>query len=48
VGFIGLKLDMSKAYDHVEWCFLEAIMTKLGFFPRWIKLIMTYVIFGDS
>lgn len=31
VGFIGIKLDMSKAYDRVKWDFLEAVMQKLGF-----------------
>jgi hypothetical protein len=40
VGFMGIKLDMSKAYDQVEWGFLEAIMTKLGFASRWIKLVL--------
>lgn len=28
---MSLKLDMSKAYDHVEWFFLETIMRKMGF-----------------
>ena len=39
-GSMAIKLDMSKAYDRVEWGFLEQIMKKLGFDVRWINLMM--------
>ena len=30
-GTLALKLDISKAYDQVEWQFLQGIMEKMGF-----------------
>ena len=43
VGEMAIKLDMSKAYDRVEWTCLEKIMEKLGFVDKWRKLIMQCV-----
>lgn len=42
-GIMAMKLDMSKAYDRVEWKFLEEVMSKLGFCNNWINLVMRCV-----
>lgn len=43
LGFMALKLDMSKAYDQVKWVFLENLIRKIGFNERWNNLIMICV-----
>ena len=39
-GYMAVKLDMSKAYDRVECCFLEDLMRQMRFNERWIWFIM--------
>ncbi|KAB2630796.1 hypothetical protein D8674_008315 [Pyrus ussuriensis x Pyrus communis] len=36
---MGIKLDMQKAYDRVEWDFLDAVMERMGFSSSWRSLI---------
>ncbi|KAA3470678.1 reverse transcriptase [Gossypium australe] len=42
-GRCVIKLDMSKAYDRVEWRFLEEVMLKIGFSSDWVNKIMCCV-----
>ncbi|KAH9755242.1 reverse transcriptase domain-containing protein [Citrus sinensis] len=42
-GLAALKLDISKAYDRVEWEFVKCTMQKLGFSEKWVKLIMNCI-----
>lgn len=34
---IALKLDVSKAYDRVDWSFLRNRMISMGFDDKWVK-----------
>ena len=42
-GALALKLDVSKAYDRVEWAFLRGMMVRLGFPEDWINRVMSCV-----
>ena len=44
-GFGALKIDMSKAYDRVNWSFLKAVLLSMNFSNTWVNWIMECVTF---
>lgn len=41
--YLSIKLDMSKAYNHFEWTYLERIIKRLDFRSQFISLVMNCV-----
>ncbi|KAK5802152.1 hypothetical protein PVK06_029735 [Gossypium arboreum] len=42
-AYIVIKLDLSKAYDRVEWNFIKEIMLRMGFDQKWVNALMKCV-----
>lgn len=40
-GCLVAKIDMSKAFDRMEWPYLEAVLMKMGFDMRFVNLLMS-------
>lgn len=36
-GHVALKIDISKAYDRVDWRFLDSILRRMGFHEKWVQ-----------
>lgn len=39
MGYFGVKMDMSKAFDRVNWDFLLMVISKLGFSNHIVSLV---------
>lgn len=35
-----IKIDLEKAYDSLEWIYLDQVMTQLGFSRRFVDWVM--------
>lgn len=42
-GACAIKLDMAKAYDQVEWNYLQGIMIRLGFADEFVNTVLRCV-----
>jgi hypothetical protein len=42
--FGAFKIDLTKAYDHVVWTYLEGVLRQLGFQSKWVQWVMECVI----
>ena len=40
---MALKLDLEKAYDLIEWDFIEKMLKQLNFNDKWINWVMTCI-----
>ncbi|XP_045810455.1 uncharacterized protein LOC123904892 [Trifolium pratense] len=43
VGYFAIKVDLSKAYDRLNWNFIHQTLTEVGYPLEWINVVMTSV-----
>ncbi|KAK8936556.1 putative ribonuclease H protein [Platanthera zijinensis] len=44
-GYMAIKIDLEKAFDRMQWSFVERALLAFNFPPQWIKLIMECISF---
>lgn len=43
VGAMAIKLDLEKAYDLLDWSYIQACLSKFGFHEHWISRVMNCI-----
>ena len=44
VGYMTIKVDLEKAYDKIEWSFIQEVLIIANLPQNLVSLIMSYVI----
>jgi hypothetical protein len=42
-SFCAYKMDLTKAYDRVDWGFLKSTLIQFGFDPLWVRRVMSCI-----
>lgn len=43
IGAMGVKLDLEKAYDLINWEFIQYVLSRFEFAEKWVSFIMEHI-----
>lgn len=46
-GYYAFKTDISKAYDRINWKYMELILLKMGFTQKWVEWLVLCISSAD-
>ncbi|KAM1247830.1 hypothetical protein ACFX2J_043726 [Malus domestica] len=47
-GAMGVKLDLEKAYDYLNWDYIQYVLLRFGFDNRWVELVWNVLLLLPS